>query len=38
MKTYLVPSKEAKAPEIHEYIERMLDIRLTPTNKKDVET
>ena len=38
MKTYIVPDTTAKAPEIESYIERMLDINLTPTNRKDVET
>ena len=38
MKTYIAPDDNATADELGQYIQRMLDIKLTPSNKRDLET
>ena len=38
MKTYIAPGEDATAEELGQYIVRMLDIKLTPGNKRDIDT
>ena len=38
LKTYITPGKDAKASDLESYVERMLDMKLTPSNRRDIET